>query len=150
MLSITELFDRAYGTARERNWGTIYVMVDIHGTILRNNYGGISYESYPRSMEGLKALYDRRDVVLILYSSCYEVDYGKYVGYFGSYGIHVRYFNENPEISNTLTGCFDRKPYSSVLLDDKAGFDPDRDWDEIICYFGNGKEFLEPEVTFCI
>ena len=43
-------------------------------------------------------------------------------------------FNFNPTIENTQTGCFDDKFYFSILLDDKAGFDPDTDWKLIYEY----------------
>ena len=46
-------------------------------------------------------------------------------------------FNFNPAIENTKTSCFDDKFYFSVLLDDKAGFDPDTDWKLIYDYLKN-------------
>ena len=135
MWSIQKMFDIAYKTAAERTWDTIYVMVDIHGTIVHNNYSGIAITPYPRAVEALKMLSDRKDIVLILFSSCYPQDYKIYFDLFSSFGINFKYFNENPSIQNTKTGCFDKKPYFSILLDDKAGFDPDMDWDTILEYY---------------
>jgi hypothetical protein len=38
-------------------------------------------------------------------------------------------------IKNSEFQDFVDKPYFNVLLDDKAGFDPDRDWVELLNYF---------------
>jgi hypothetical protein len=78
-------------------------------------------------------LHKRSDTVLILWTSSYE----KYVDSVrkklqDNYGIKFDYFNENPECINTKTGCFDNKFYYNVLIDDKAGFNPESDWLEII------------------
>lgn len=135
MHTLPRIFDIAYKTASERSWDTIYLMVDIHGTIVHNNYSGIAITPYPRAIEALKMLSDRKDIVLILFSSCYPHEYHVYFDMFSCYGIKFKYFNENPVIPNTKTGCFDKKPYFSILLDDKAGFDPDVDWETILEYF---------------
>lgn len=52
------------------------------------------------------------------------------VDFLRSRGISVHYANENPEVGNTATGNFDRKFYFSVVVDDKAGFDPS-EWEDI-------------------
>lgn len=44
---------------------------------------------------------------------------------------NVAYFNVNLDCQNTLTGDFTRKFYYDILLDDKAGFEPEKDWKEI-------------------
>jgi hypothetical protein len=57
--------------------------------------------------------------------------------FFDSHDIYFDYGNQNPEVWNTKTGCFDQKFYFSVLLDDKAGFDFDTDWKLIYEYLKN-------------
>jgi hypothetical protein len=47
---------------------------------------------------------------------------------FKEHGIMPQYFNENTAVENTATGNFSSKFYFSVLLDDKAGFNPETDW----------------------
>jgi hypothetical protein len=69
---------------------------------------------------------------LILWSSCHPEEYSAIIGFLEQHGIAVDYFNENPEIENTPSGNFEKKFYFSILLDDKAGFDPETDWDEIL------------------
>ena len=44
------------------------------------------------------------------------------------YNIKIDFFNNNPEAKNTEYGDFTVKPYYNILLDDKAGFDPEEDW----------------------
>jgi hypothetical protein len=48
-----------------------------------------------------------------------------------SHGIHVDHYNCNPDEKNTPYADFSLKPYFNILIDDKAGFDPNTDWDGI-------------------
>jgi hypothetical protein len=48
-----------------------------------------------------------------------------------SYNIHIKYVNENPLEKDTEYASFVKKPYFSIVLDDKAGFDPNHDWNEL-------------------
>ena len=51
-------------------------------------------------------------------------------------GIEFSYINENPEVAGkTEWGDFDTKMYANVLLDDKAGFDPEEDWHALLHHF---------------
>jgi hypothetical protein len=135
MLGIKKLFENAYKTMTDRNWDTIYVMVDVHGTIMQNNYAGMAHSFYTCAIQALQLLSKRSDIVLVLYTSCYPDDIKTYVELFASHGINFKYANENPDVKNTKTGCFDTKAYFSILLDDKAGFDPYMDWETIIEYY---------------
>jgi hypothetical protein len=58
-----------------------------------------------------------------------------------STSIVKKYINENPEISDDkgAFGCYDKKPYYNVLLDDKASFNPETDWKPIYDYFVNSE-----------
>jgi hypothetical protein len=69
---------------------------------------------------------------IIIWSSCYDRDLDKVWAMFKEHGITPQYFNENTAVENTATGDFERKFYFSVLLDDKAGFDPDVDWKIVV------------------
>lgn len=39
--------------------------------------------------------------------------------------------NSNPDEKDTKTGDFSKKFYFNILLDDRAGFQPETDWLEI-------------------
>lgn len=43
-------------------------------------------------------------------------------------------FNENLEAENTIYGDYSKKPYFNILLEDKAGFEPEKDWLDIYHY----------------
>ena len=62
------------------------------------------------------------------------------LSFFNSHGLGFNFWNCNPNIKSTKTGCFDYKFYFSVLLNDKAGFDPDTDWKLIYEYLKNKNE----------
>jgi hypothetical protein len=42
--------------------------------------------------------------------------------------INIDYINSNPDVVNTEYGDFSRKPYFNIIIDDKAGFEPETDW----------------------
>ena len=137
-MSIIKSIERAYSLLQERNWDTIYWAIDLHGTCIKSNYVSGEYEWINEdAKECLQLISKLPENVTILYSSCYTKETSKIINFFNNYGIYPNYFNNNPEISNTETGCFDTKFYFSVLLDDKAGFDPDTDWKLIYEYLKN-------------
>ena len=116
---------RAYAVMRERGWDTVYWAVDLHGTVIKSNYenGTYTYIS-EEAKEALQAISALPETKLILWSSMYGPDQANITALFKCDGIKVDWFNENPDAANTNTGCFNQKFYFSVLVDDKAGFDP--------------------------
>lgn len=125
-----------YKKLHDRNWDTLYFAVDIHGTILKNNYAGKATEFYAGARSTLEMLSAQPEVKLILWSSCYESEYQYYIDLITKdTNIKIDFFNENPLVNNTLVGDFSKKFYFNVLLDDKAGFDPDLDWNEIKSFY---------------
>jgi len=46
-------------------------------------------------------------------------------------GVYPNFFNHNPHAKDTPRSCFDKKPYFNILLDDRAGFEPETDWQAI-------------------
>lgn len=124
---LEDAIKRAYEILDQRNWDTIYVSLDLHGTVMESNYTDSHGKLLESAIEPLRIISNLPEICIILYSCCYEEDYAEYMKLFMKHGIKVEYFNENPRIKNTKTGCFDKKFYYSVLIDDKAGFDPE-DW----------------------
>ncbi len=132
-MSILKGIERALRNAEERNEPIIYWAVDLHGVVFRSNYeqGGYTF-THPSAITTLRYISEDSDYRLILWSSCHPEEYKAIIDFLAHHGIKVDYFNENPEIENTASGNFESKFYFSILLDDKAGFDPECDWDAIL------------------
>ena len=132
-MSIIKAIKRALRISVERNEPLIYWAVDLHGVVFRSNYeqGGYTFTT-PKAVEALRAISAVPDYRLIIWSSCHPEEYPAIISFLAQHGIVVDYFNENPEVENTPSGNFEKKFYFSILLDDKAGFDPDTDWEEIL------------------
>lgn len=142
MACIKKSFDSAYADMVRKGWTQrLYVFVDIHSTVLEPTYKENCKELnfYPKAKEALQLLSNRHDIVLTYYS-CTPLEQCKEQSeLFKEHGIVFDYHNENPEITNADTkyGCYLHKPYFNVLLDDKAGFEPEVDWQHIIDYYNN-------------
>jgi hypothetical protein len=127
---IIDAINHCLAYAGMKGWRKTYWAIDIHGTILKPTYekGVLSTEFYPIAKEVLQTLTKDPKVSLILYTCSYPEEISDYLRFFRSHGIRFNYVNENPEINEGAYGYYDRKFYYNVLLDDKAGFDPERDW----------------------
>lgn len=126
---IYKAIHRAYQILKERNWDTVYWAIDLHGVCLESNYenGGYKFVNQ-QAIDTLKYISSLPESRIILWSSAHAHEQGAIMNFFSRNGIDVDYFNENPEVANTKTGAFNQKFYFSILLDDKAGFDPIVDW----------------------
>lgn len=135
---IINAIERAYKVMKERNWDTVYWAIDLHGVCLKSNYeqGGYSWINED-ALEGLRAISARKESKIILWSSVYEDEKANIIEFFKQHGINVHGFNQNPYEQDTKVSSFLEKFYFSVLLDDKAGFDPDMDWREIIAFLND-------------
>jgi hypothetical protein len=131
---------RAYDLMYQRGWDKIYWAIDLHGVCLKSNYenGGYTFVNQ-QAIDALKTISDQKENVLILWSSCHPHEQQAIKDFFKEHGITVHYFNENPLEKNTKTGCFDQKFYFSILLDDKAGFDYDHDWERISEFYAKNE-----------
>lgn len=114
----------------------MYWAVDIHGTVLKPTYSdkGIATDFYPYAEQVLKMLSDNPDNVLIMFTSSKPSTIDNYGYFFTDRGIKFKYANSNPEIQNVGHGWFTNKFYFNVMIEDKAGFDPDVDWKDILDY----------------
>lgn len=119
----------------KRGWAKVYVVVDLHDTLVASNYEGLATRYYPEGIRCLQALSQRDDICLILWTSSYGADVEHYRNELSDQGIEFDFFNENPDEKNTFTGDFSRKFYFNILLDDKAGFVPGTDWDIVHKFF---------------
>lgn len=130
-LSILKAIDRAYRVSQERKYDRIYWSLDLHGTVLHGNYLANTYEWISPEIPGLlRKLSEFDETHFILWSSLHPEEIPNVLRFFHDAGIHVFAVNGNPLEGNTQTGNFDAKFYTSIIVDDKAGFDP-ADWDQV-------------------
>ena len=117
----------------ERGWDTLYVLVDVHGTIIpgswhiKNNFEFISKDC----KEVLQWMSIRKDFRIIIWTSSKDDEIIDIIQWLAAQGILIDYHNGNPEVRNGELACYDHKPYFNILIDDKAGFEPEKDWAEI-------------------
>lgn len=134
MSGITTAIKKAFKVAKDRNWtGAIYFAFDIHDTIIVPNYklGDIPKDFYPGAKEVMRMISDRRDVDMILYTCSWPNEIEQYIKLFESEEIYFKFINENPDVPSKDYGCYDKKFYCNVLFEDKAGFDPNKDWERV-------------------
>jgi hypothetical protein len=142
-MSLETAIKKAYKTAKIKNWDTIYVMIDVHDTIMDSNYKNCRMDFFPEAILALQKISKLPEVYLSLYTCCYELDANVYISRLKELDIDIKSVNTTP-IKNTTYGCFDKKPYFSILIDDKAGFDPS-EWSYISDYFYKYRDILYSE-----
>jgi len=148
---ITRAFENAFRLKGEREWSYIYVFIDLHSTLIKPNYkaGEILMEFYDGALEGLKILNDAKDTKIIMYTCSHPHEIEEYKQLFATHGVKFDFLNENPEVTTTPQGygCYDMKPYFNVLIDDKASFNPETEWDELLEYLHGryGAQVKTPE-----
>ncbi|NOT75066.1 MAG: hypothetical protein HOP08_09075 [Cyclobacteriaceae bacterium] len=131
---ITRAIENCVRHAKARGWAKTYWAFDIHGTMLKPTYTAneISKEFYPMAKEVMQLLSKRTDIVRILYTCSYPHEIEQYLEYFTKHDIHFDYVNCNPEVADGAYGYYKDKMYFNVLMDDKAGFDGENDWKEML------------------
>ena len=142
MISVAELFENAFIRAEEKSWDRIAVAVDLHGTVLKSNYShALADEFYPFAEEALVALSRQSDVLLYMYSCTPSILKDMYNTMLRSKGIHIypspKDVHALMDVQASLYQSFNDKPYFNVLLEDKAGFDPNHDWEVLLNYLNN-------------
>ncbi len=132
---MVDWIQKMFAHSFEKKWFDTYWAFDIHGTILIPTFRKDSYDSefYPWAKETLQLLTKRQDIVMILSTSSYPDEIEHYQKIFKENNIHFKYVNENPDIDSLKGnfGYYENKFYFNVLFEDKAGFDPDWEWQEI-------------------
>ena len=136
-MSIITAIQRNDRIAKERNWDRTYWFFDIHETMIVPNYTKevTSIEFYPHAKDVMQILSNRPEICLVLYTCSWPNEIEKYLALFKKHGINFTHVNRNPEVVSASYGCYDDKPYINVLFDDKAGFDPTKDWLILRRYF---------------
>lgn len=131
----------AYRCFEANNWDKIYLAVDIHGTVAPPDFRNHPFQLYDVVLAPLREISMYPEVCIILFSCCHPPEYPKYMQLFRQDEIVVSYFNENPEVANTETGCFNKgKFYYNVIFEDKAGFRPYM-WPAVLTTFRQARQY---------
>lgn len=125
--------ERAFKLKEERNWEYMYIGIDFHDVIFPGYYDmHQELNFYPHAKEVLRHWTERSDIVLIAWTSSHAEHFNAVSESLKPHGIRFDYLNSNPECPTTKLANFDQKFYFNVILDDKAGFEGDKDWLAII------------------
>lgn len=134
---------------KARGWTKLYWCIDLHDTVITGTYNRHNDGSkiFPYAKETLDWLFNQPDHSTILWTSSYTDSANEVCNRFD---LKFHYFNVNPECPNTGICDFERKLYFNFLLDDKAGFDPQYDWQEIYETLTNTSVFMSnKQKRFC-
>lgn len=132
-MNIIKAFNKAFKAKKENNWEKIYVLVDIHDTIMEGTKPeGDTLLWYESALEALQMMTNRDDICLIMWTGAYSSRIKKYIWILKSMGIVFDYLNENPEADSNEYYCQSNKIYFNIGIDDRFGFEPEEDWKKII------------------
>jgi len=131
---IIDFIQKMFKHSFSKEWYETYWAFDLHGTIIKPTYKGTEVIYYPHAKETLQILTKRPDIKMILWTSSFPNEIKEYIDRFEKDGIHFDAVNENPGISskNGNFGYYENKFYFNVLFDDKAGFDPNTEWYQVL------------------
>lgn len=137
-MGVLKSINKAFSDKEIRGWDKLYYSIDLHSTVIKPNYeyGNIPTEFYPYAKETLQLLSKLDDISLIMWTCSHPHEIDEYIKLFNNNDIKFDYINENTEVKTMIDGygCYDKKFYFNVLLDDKASFDADTEWEEIYNY----------------
>ena len=135
-MNIEKSFEKAFERMHECNWEKIYVLVDIHDTIFKACYHDKEeHKWYHFAKEALQLMSYATNISLILWTSSYRnVIEREYSSVFRNNHIRFDYINANPETRSNDLSCFAEKTYFNVGIDNKFGFQPETDWEELYNY----------------
>lgn len=132
-MSIEKTFEKAFSRMKECGWEKIYVLVDIHDTVIKGMHKKDEpWLWYEWSRIALKLMSVRDDICLILWTGSHPDNIRNITDTLAKRGIYFDYINENPEVSDTDFYCSASKIYFNVGIDDKFGFEPETDWIKIV------------------
>lgn len=117
---------------KDKGWPEVYFCIDLHGTIIPSGRGSDDKTDeekfYPYALEVLQNLSRRKDIFLILWTSTPPERMPSVKEFLKFNNIKFDWFNENPHAKNTPRSDFSKKFYMNVIIDDRAGFEPETDW----------------------
>ena len=164
MKTIRELFKSIYLENKRRGYKTTYIAIDLHGTLLRPTkltnmvlgdgartpketvcYRIPKEKYYDCAIPCLQLLSANPDFKLILWTSSKSGEIHEIEEDLEKQGIEIDYVNRNPDFPGNEYADFTNKFCFDLLLDDKAGFDPEEDWRELLemLKLSDWKDFFE-------
>lgn len=139
-MNIVDVFENTYERMHTKNWDRLYILVDIHGTVFKPSYHNEEkFEFYPSAKECLQMFSEMNSIKLIMWTSSTQETINKFKEVFEQNNIHFDFVNENPEVqalpTDPKSSDFSNKYYFNIGLDDKFGFEPNKDWEDIIKFY---------------
>lgn len=134
-MSVLRAFIKAFDNKERFGYEKIYVLVDLHGTLIVPVHQNVPLRFYNHSLVAMKFMSMRDDICLILWTSSHKDKIEEVVHELDKRGIHIDYVNENPEAEDNEWFCGSKKLYFDVGIDDRFGFDAESDWVELVQYF---------------
>lgn len=119
--------EHAFQNKAVRGWNTLYVLIDAHGTLIKPGHDRVEF--YPHAVEVMKWFNSRNDFKVILWTSSHQEEVTEILRASAKEGFFFDYINSNPAESNSTRANFDKKFYFNILIEDKAGFEPETDWE---------------------
>lgn len=129
-MSLFSYVESIFDKQKNGEFKTIYIMVDIHNTILKPSFNKDveNFEYFPFAKETLSLITSLPNVKLIMWTSSYDDKTEMYLKHFKDNGIVFDYVNSNPEYKDLPFASFKTKFYYDIGIDDKFGFDANIDW----------------------
>jgi len=130
MKTWTQIITNTLDQQRVRRWSNVFWAIDLHDSVITGKYNRFNQGStlYPYAKETLDLLYNSPIHRTTLWTSSYKDSAQEVIHRFD---LKFHYFNANPECPNDELCDFGSKFYFNFLIDDKAGFDGNSDWEEI-------------------
>lgn len=144
IMALIDALNKMRDRTEKKGWDKVYVAVDIHDVVVKGNYVAdvLPTEFFDGAKETLQLLTQLPYVCLIVLSCSHPEELEKYDVFFKENAIHFDYWNENPEVINNALGCYDKKIYFNLYLEDKCGF-IESDWETIFEFFYNWTLYKE-------
>ena len=138
-MNIIKSIETAMRKKKERGYDYLYWCIDVHGVILESTYdlNNSGAKTFKHALNTLRLISGDPSNKIILWTSSYDKPVADVVKYLTGNKIRIDYVNENPEYLKNEICDFTKKFYFDILLDDKAGFEPELDWLAIANYVAN-------------
>lgn len=145
-MTYSDLIKKRFEIASKRRWDKVIVAVDLHDTVMNSekynaaikNSQTVRHASkwavYQQAILPLQMLTKRTDVKLVWYTGTDEKTLEIITSMlFAEYSIKFEGIAGGDEFELVHEGqSFENKPCFDILLEDKAGFDPEEDWKEVL------------------
>lgn len=131
---MVDFLHQMFLTAFKKEYYETYWAFDLHGTIIQPTYKGTEVLYYPHAKETLQLLTKTRpDIRKILWTSSFLNEVEDYKKAFEKDGIHFEFVNCNTDIDNIKGnfGYYKDKFYFDALFDNKSGFSPEIEWEQL-------------------